>query len=88
MHRRLGNLSFIYLRNLFPNLFSTVKDSDFTCNTCIMARSHKFPYPLSMNKSNIPFALIHSDVWGRSPFTALSGYRWFVTFIDNCTRMT
>jgi transposase InsO family protein len=41
-----------------------------------------------MNKSAIPFALIHSDVWGPSPVTTSSGHRWFVTFIDDCTRMT
>ena len=32
--------------------------------------------------------IIHSDVWGPSPASSLSGIRWFVTFIDNCTRMT
>jgi hypothetical protein len=62
LHRRLGHPSFSYLRHLFLNLFSTVNDSDFTCDTCIMAKIHRVPYPLSMNKSNIPFALIHYDV--------------------------
>lgn len=32
--------------------------------------------------------LIHSDVWGPSKVTTLGGSRWFVTFIDDCTRMT
>ncbi|CAL9004132.1 unnamed protein product, partial [Prunus brigantina] len=45
-------------------------------------------YPLSTNKCTTPFTLIHSDVWGPSPITAPSGVRWFVTFIDDCTRMT
>ncbi|CAL9006226.1 unnamed protein product, partial [Prunus brigantina] len=63
-------------------------DSDFTCDTCILAKSHRVPYPLSTNKCTTPFTLIHSDVWGPSPITAPSGVRWFVTFIDDCTRMT
>lgn len=33
-------------------------------------------------------SLIHSDVWGPSPKSSISGYRWFVIFVDDCTRMT
>ncbi|XP_073263621.1 uncharacterized protein [Populus alba] len=58
------------------------------CETCILAKSHCVPFPTSMNKSDIPFTLIHSDVWGPSPITTISGIRWFVTFVDNYTRMT
>ena len=32
--------------------------------------------------------IIHSDVWGPSKFATLDGSRWFVTFTDDCTRMT
>ena len=32
--------------------------------------------------------IIHSDVWGPSKVTTLGGSHWFVTFIDDCTRMT
>ncbi|WVZ17273.1 hypothetical protein V8G54_010255 [Vigna mungo] len=42
----------------------------------------------SLNKSIVPFMLIHSDVWGPSKISSLRGSRWFVTFIDYCTRMT
>ena len=31
---------------------------------------------------------IYSDVWGPAPHSDNSGFRWFVTFIDDCTRMT
>ncbi|BBH08684.1 ABC-2 type transporter family protein [Prunus dulcis] len=72
-HRRLGH---------------RLLDSDFTCDTCILAKSHRVPYPLSTNKCTTPFMLIHSDVRGPSPITAPSGVQWFVTFIDDCTRMT
>lgn len=87
-HRRLGHPSFSYMKYLFPDLFSNLKDPIFTCETCILAKSHRVPFPISLNKSDIPFALIHSDVWGPSPVTTISGIRWFVTFVDDCTRMT
>ena len=87
-HYRLGHPSFSYMKHLFPQLFSTLRHSDFRCETCIFAKSHRVPFPISFNKSDIPFILIHSDVWGPSPITTVSGIRWFVTFVDDCTRMT
>ena len=61
-HRRLGNPSFGYLQHLFPSLFSRLQNGDFKCDTCIKAKSQRVSYPVSLNKTNIPFALIHSDV--------------------------
>ena len=61
-HHRLGHPSFGYLKHLLPGLFSNVTHLDFKCDTCILAKSHKASYPLSMNKSMIPFDLINSDV--------------------------
>ena len=31
--------------------------------------------------------MIHSDVWGPSKIITLSGKKWFVTFIDDHTRL-
>ena len=87
-HRRLGHPSFSYMKHLLPNLFSNLHDLDFKCETCILAKSHRVPFSISLNKSEVPFTLIHSDVWGPSPITTISGNHWFVTFIDDCTRMT
>ena len=55
---------------------------------CILAKSHRASYHMSKHKSMIPFALVHSDVWGPSPVITSSGHRWFVIFVDDCTRMT
>ncbi|CAL8152255.1 unnamed protein product [Prunus armeniaca] len=46
-HRRLGHPSFGYMRHLLPELFSVFKDSDFRCDTCILAKSHRASYPLT-----------------------------------------
>ena len=87
-HLHLGYQSFSYLKKLLPDLFSDLHDSDFKCDTCMLAKSHRVSYPLSSNKSGMPFALIHSDVWGPFPISTSSGIHWFVTFVDDCTRMT
>ena len=87
-HQRLGHPSSGYMKHLFPELFLHTSDFELKCDTCILAKSHRVTYPLSMNKSDVPFALIHSDVWGPSPVSTMSGIRWFVIFVDDCTRMT
>ena len=76
------------MQHLFPALFSQLKHVDFQCETCILAKSHRVSYPLRLNKRDTPFSLIHSDVWGPSPITTVFGFRWFVLFVDDCTRMT
>lgn len=87
-HRRLGHASFGYLKKLFPSLFERIDSSVFRCDVCELAKSHRTSFPLNLNKSPIPFMVIHSDVWGPSKIPTLGGSRWFVTFIDDCTRMT
>jgi hypothetical protein len=80
--------SFGYLQKLFPQLFSQVIVSDFKCDVCELAKSHRVSFPISMNKSPAPFMVIHSDVWGPANTPSLNGSRWFVSFIDDHTRMT
>ena len=86
-HLRLGHHSFPYLRHLFPKLFEGVDYSKFQCESCHLSKDHcvKFvPKPYHPSK---PFYFIHSDVWGPSRVTTLSGKRWFITFIDDHTRL-
>jgi len=39
-------------------------------------------------RSEKPFDVIHSDVWGPCEVPTVLGHRWFVTFIDGCSRYT
>jgi hypothetical protein len=80
--------NFGYLKHVLPELFSKTVHSELKCPTCIVAKSHRTSYLPSFNKSSIPFTLVHSDVWGPSPISIISGVRWFVIFVDDCTRMT
>jgi hypothetical protein len=86
-HRRLGHASFGYLQKLFPQLFLQLTVYDFKYDICELAKSHRVSFPISMNKSLVPFMVIHSDVWGPAN-TPLNGACWFVSFIDDHTRMT
>ncbi|RVW28072.1 Retrovirus-related Pol polyprotein from transposon RE1 [Vitis vinifera] len=46
LYNRLGHPSFGYLQHLFLALFSTLQPSSFKCETSIIAKSHRVPYPL------------------------------------------
>ena len=59
-HRRSGYASFGYLKKLFPSLFSKVDISIFHCEVCELAKSHRVSFPITLNKSPVPFILIHS----------------------------
>ena len=72
-----------------PTLFIGINESVLRCETCVLAKSHRATYsPSFSNKSIIPFELIHSDVWGPSREPTGLGMRYFVLFIDDCTRLT
>lgn len=86
-HRRLGHLSFGYLRKLKPYLFSNLDESIFQWDTCELAKNHRVSFSPSMNKSDEPFSVIHYDVWGPLKIPSLSNAKYFVTFTDECTRM-
>jgi len=61
-HAWLGHPSFSYMRQLFPQLFSGLNYLEFKCETCILAKSHRVPFPISFNKSDAHFALIHLNI--------------------------
>ena len=46
------------------------------------------PFKLSSCKSGKPFDLVHSDVWGPAPINSYNGYKYFVIFIDDFSKIT
>ena len=54
----------------------------------VNAKHHRVLYPISNKRSEVNFSIIHTDVWGPSQVTCLSGARWFISFIDDCNRTT
>jgi hypothetical protein len=87
-HRRLGHPSFKVLKLMFPSLFKGFDLEFFHCNDCELAKHKRTSFPLSNARRLKPFSLVHSDIWGPSTVQNISGARWFVSFIDDCTRVT
>lgn len=53
-----------------------------------MGRSHKLPFLDSNTIYNQPLELIYSDIWGPSPIPSTNGSRYYIHFIDACTKFT
>jgi hypothetical protein len=88
LHYRLGHVSFQSLSRMFPSKFSLSCKKGFLCDVCELAKHTRTNYPSSTEKTEIPFEVVHSDVWGPSTVTSLLGERWYVTFIDGSSRCT
>lgn len=86
-HQRLGHPSFEYLRFLYPSISSN-KIQPLKCENCILAKHTKSSHPHHLYKPSKPFHLIHSDVWGLARVPNLTNTRWFITFIDDHTRVS
>jgi hypothetical protein len=86
-HSRLGHPSFPYLKHLFPKLFRNKDLSLLKCEACEFAKHHRSHFPLQPYKPSKPFSVIHSDVWGPNRTSTLSHKKWFITFIDDHSRV-
>ena len=57
------------------------------CEPCIAAKQHRHPFPKKSNNcAPKPLDLIVSDVHGPLPVHTPSGYQYWITFTDDCTR--
>ena len=84
-HCRLSLPSLPLLKKLRPQ-FSSLLSLD--CQFCQFAM-HRLPYSPRVNKrASAPFELVHSDVWGPCLVMSLTGFRYFVTFVDDYSRTT
>uniref|UniRef100_A0A0A8ZIM7 GAG-pre-integrase domain-containing protein n=1 Tax=Arundo donax TaxID=35708 RepID=A0A0A8ZIM7_ARUDO len=76
------------LLRIFSSLFSSCSQDKLVCDACELAKHTRATYPSKSERSKTPFEVVHSDVWGPSATTSISGHRWFVTFVDGFSRCT
>ena len=63
-------------------------DHEGVCKGCAKGKNIKNAFSKSDTKPEGILELIHSDVCGPMPSTSLSGYVYYVTFIDDYSRNT
>ena len=85
-HNRLGHPNFNYMSRMFPSLCSNA--SEFHCDSCEKAKHHRTSFRSNPYKPSKPFTIIHSDLWGPSSTSNRTHSKWFITFIDDHTRVS
>lgn len=58
------------------------------CEHCQYGKSHKLQFTASATVSSQPLEIVHSDVWGPSPILSVTGFRYYLIFIDDFSRYT
>ena len=90
-HRRLAHINhqaLPYVRKIVTCLPNLKIDHEGTCKGCAKGKNIKNPFPKSETKTKGTLELIHSYVCGPMPSTSLTGYGYYVTFIDYYSRKT
>jgi hypothetical protein len=63
-----------------------IPHEDCTCEACLLGRMKDVPHRDALSKNAKPYEVIFSDVDGPMSITGHDGSRFFVTFIDACTK--
>lgn len=80
-HRRLAHTGFDCLRRM-----NDVWSAKPLCETCILGKQTRLPFPNSTTKTTDVLQIVHSDVCGPMQVQSLQSSRYFVTFIDDFSR--
>ena len=90
-HRRFGHLHYGALPKL-PNSVTGMpdisNDHDGVCKGCVLGKNVKGSFPSSSRRSKGILDLVHSDICGPMSAQSLSGYLYYVLFIDDFSRKT
>ncbi|RVW92274.1 Retrovirus-related Pol polyprotein from transposon RE2 [Vitis vinifera] len=86
IHNRLGHPSLSKFQKMVPR-FSTL--SSLPCESCQLGKHTRVSFPKRLNnRAKSPFELVHTDVWGPCRTASTLGFQYFVTFIDDYSRLT
>ncbi|KAL5715327.1 hypothetical protein ACHQM5_017160 [Ranunculus cassubicifolius] len=89
-HQRLGHPQMAVIHFLKKNklIISNSSNKTMLCSSCQMAKSCRLPFLSSDNICHEPFGKIHCDLWGPAPVSSVQRFRYYVIFVDDCTRYT
>jgi hypothetical protein len=90
-HRILAHINYKalpYVCKAVTGLPELKVDHEGVCNGCAQGKNIKNPFPKRDNKAEVVLELIHSYVCGPMPSSSISGYVYYVYFIDDYSRKT
>ena len=85
-HERLGHVNYKIMRKMQNmNLIPKFKTNQKKCEVCVQAKLTKTRSP-RVKRTTEPLGLIHTDLCDLKYVQTRGGKKYFVTFIDDCTR--
>jgi hypothetical protein len=86
---RFGHPSFEKLVDINKNFpYVTLSKSSLPCDICFYAKQKRMSFPLSNSVSANTFDLVHMDIWGPLSIPSISGFKYFLTIVDDKSRFT
>ena len=88
-HNKLGHMSQKGMKELLSKeKLSELKNVHFDMyESCVIRKQKKLSFLTGGKKLRATkLDLVHSDLWDPSPVTSLGGSRYYITFIDDCSR--
>ena len=85
-HQRFGHSSDDAIHKLPKHTkgVDSIGDKDFTlCEGCEWGKSHRLPFPPSEKRASEPLELVHTDEDGPMRTTAIGGWKYFISFLDD-----
>jgi hypothetical protein len=93
LHKELGHMSYTNIEHLMKtdNSIITKVITDFTrtqCEDCILNNLHRLSVPKQRTSKLVEHFgdHFHIDIFGPLPVAAISGYLYWLTIVDDCTR--
>jgi transposase InsO family protein len=90
-HRRLSQINYKalpYVSKEATGLLELKVDHEGVCNGCAQGKNIKNPFSKRDSKEKGVLEIIHSYVCGPMPSSSISGYVYYVLFIDDYSRKT
>lgn len=83
-HNRLGHPGDSILSSLRHNNFIECNRTSFSnvCQSCVFGKQVKLPFSSSTSCTELPFDLLHSDLW-TSPVLSSAGHKYYILFLDD-----
>ncbi|CAL8152754.1 unnamed protein product [Prunus armeniaca] len=91
-HRRMGHLNFQSLKLLQNEdmvlSLPEIKNTSEVCEGCTFGKHCRKSFPKeATSRVTTPLEFVHTDVCGPMQIVTKAGNKYFLTFIDDCTRM-
>ncbi|GJW75361.1 retrovirus-related pol polyprotein from transposon TNT 1-94 [Tanacetum coccineum] len=87
-HNRLGHINYRTMKDMLKQgIISYNGEHKDKCEICVQAKMKRKPFPKVDRQSEI-LELVHSDICELNGQLTRGGNRYFITFIDDCSRYT